>query len=144
MPVEALAVNPADTILRSILPLPPDSVRPYFEVCAVECWRRVSAGQLAEWSGIPLRRLKRQLAPTGLTPAGIAAWNLALHAAWQLDVAQLPARSVASSMSLVRLSALRTVLGARLVRFTSSGIEPGAFALALRRYTSVVRSAFEG
>jgi hypothetical protein len=134
--------GPAATLLRSSVLLSPAPVRPYFAVCAVEGWRRVPVGHLAAWSGIPFGRLKRRLAPTGLTPASVAAWNLALHAAWLLDVAELPAAAVVSRMRLGRTAALGAILGGRAVRFSGGMVEPGAFALSLERYIAVLRGAF--
>ena len=72
----------------------------------------------------------------------MAAWNLTLHAAWLLDVAALPARTVVSCMRLGRASALGAALGARGVRYAAGRIEPGAFAAALERYLAVLRAAF--
>ncbi|MGH7526701.1 MAG: hypothetical protein ACREMX_08345 [Gemmatimonadales bacterium] len=132
----------AATLLRRTVLLLPPPVRPYFAVCALHGWRRVPARQLAGWSGIPMNTLKRQLAAATLTPAGVAAWNLALHAAWLLDVAALPAGAVVSWMRLGRASALAAVLGARAVRFAAGRVEPGAFAATLDRYVAVLRSAF--
>jgi hypothetical protein len=132
----------AATLLRRTVSLPTLPVRPYFTVCALEGWRRVPVGQLAEWSGIPLNTLKRRLAKARLTPAGVAAWALALHAAWMLDVAELPARAVAARMRLGRPTALGAVLGARGVRYTAGRVEPGVFAATLQRYTAVLHAAF--
>jgi len=132
----------AATLLRRTVLLPPPLVRPYFAVCALQGWRRVQARQLAAWSGIPMNTLKCRLATARLTPAGVAAWNLTLHAAWLLDVAALPARTVVSCMRLGRASALGAALGARGVRYAAGRIEPGAFAAALERYLAVLRAAF--
>jgi len=132
----------AATLLRRTVFLPPFSVRPYFVTCAHEGWRRVRVGQLAAWSGIPVNVLKRRLAVSTLTPPGIAAWNLALHALWLLDVAELPARVAASSMRLGRTGAIGAILGARGVRYAGGKVAPGAFAAALERYVAVLRSAF--
>jgi hypothetical protein len=134
--------GPAATLLRQAVFLTPPSVRPYFAVCALEAWRRVSVRQLAGWSRIPLTLLKRRLAPTSLTPAGVAAWNLALHATWLLDVAELPVRTVVVNMRLGRPAALAAVLGARGVRFYAGKVESGAFATTLDRYLAVLRAAF--
>ena len=98
--------------------------------------------QLAAWSGIPLPVLKRSLGAVGLTPAGVAAWNLALHATWLLDVVELPAATVVVSMRLGRPASLAAVLGARGVRFCAGRVEPGAFAATLDRYLAVLRAAF--
>jgi hypothetical protein len=87
--------------------------------------------------------LKKRLATVGLTPAAVVAWNLALHAAWLLDVAALPAGAVVSCMRLGRTGALGAVLGARGVRYAGGRIAPGAFAAALERYIAVLRAAFE-
>jgi hypothetical protein len=130
------------TLLRRAVFLPPPTLRPYFAVCALEAWRRVPVRQLAGWSGIPWSVLKRQMAAAGLTPAGIASWNLALHAAWLLDVAELHASTVVRCMRLGRPAALSAVLGARAVRFSGGKVEPGAFAAALGCYISVLRAAF--
>jgi hypothetical protein len=130
------------TLLRRATFLPPPTVRPYFAVCALEAWRRVPARQLAGWSGIPWSALKRRMAAAGLTPAGIASWNLALHATWLLDVAELRASTVVRCMRLGRPAALSAVLGARGVRFSGGKVEPGAFAATLDRYISVLRAAF--
>jgi len=130
------------TLLRRAVCLAPLTVRPYFAVCALEAWRRVPVQQLAGWSGIPIALLKRRLAAQGLTPAGVAAWNFALHATWLLDVADLPASTVVSCMRLGRPAALSAVLGARAVRFSSGKVEPGAFTATLDRYISVLRAAF--
>jgi hypothetical protein len=134
--------GPTATLLRSSVFLTPPSVRPYFAVCALEAWRRVSVRQLAGWSGVPLTLLKRRLAAASLTPAGVAAWNLALHATWLLDVAELPASTVVLSMRLGRPSALAAVLGARAVRFYAGKVESGAFTTTLDRYLAVLRAAF--
>ncbi|HEX5962851.1 MAG TPA: hypothetical protein VFY42_03960 [Gemmatimonadales bacterium] len=134
--------GPASILLRRTLFLTPPTVRPYFAVCALEAWRRVSVRHLAGWSGIPLTLLKRRLAATGFTPAGVAAWNLALHAAWLLDVAELPASTVVGCMRLGRPAALAAVLGARAVRFYAGKVEPGAFTITLDRYLAVLRAAF--
>ncbi len=142
-----LAAHPAclgaaATLLRRTVCLLPTPVRPYFAVCALEGWRRVPAQQLAGWSGIPIKALKHWLAAATLTPAGVAAWHLALHATWLLDVAALPAGTVLSCMRLGRASALGAVLGARGVRFAAGRVEPGAFAVTLDRYVAVLRAAF--
>lgn len=129
-------------LLRRTAFLPAPPVRPYFVICAVEGWRRVQAGQLAAWSGIPLSALRCRLAKARLTPAGVAAWALALHAAWMLDVDGLPAVIVAARMRLGRSSALDGVLGARGVRYVAGRVEPGAFAAALDRYVAVLSAAF--
>ncbi len=134
----------AATLLRRTVFLTPPTVRPYFAVCALEGWRRVQAGQLAAWSGIPINSLKHRLANVRITPAGVAAWNLTLHAAWLLDVAALPAGAVVSCMRLGRASSLAAVLGARGVRYSAGRIEPGAFAAALERYVAVLRATFSG
>ena len=134
--------GPAATLLRRAVFLAPPSLRPYFAVCALEGWRRVSVRQLAAWSGIPLSVLKRRLGATSLTPAGVAAWNLALHATWLLDVAELPAGTVVLGMRLGRPAALAAVLGARGVRFCAGRVEPGAFTATLDRYLAVLRAAF--
>lgn len=134
--------GPATTLLRRAVFLAPPPVRPYFAVCALEAWRRVSVRQLAVWSGIPLTVLKRRLAATSLTPAGVAAWNLALHATWLLDVAELPVSTVVHSMRLGRPAALAAVLGARGVRFCDGKVESGAFTATLDRYLTVLRAAF--
>lgn len=139
---EPACLEAAATLLRRTALLPPPQARPFFVVCAFQGWRRVPVGQLAGWSGIPINTLKRQLATAGLTPAGVAAWNLALHAAWLLDVAALPAATVVSCMRLGRAGALRAVLGARGVRYAAGRLEPGAFAAALERYVAVLRAAF--
>jgi hypothetical protein len=130
------------TLLRQAVPLPPLQLRPYFAVCALEAWRRVPVRQLAGWSGIPWGELKRRMAAAGLTPAGIATWNLALHAAWLLDVAELPASTVVRCMGLGRPAALSAALGARGVRFSGGKVESGTFAVTLDRYISVLRAAF--
>jgi hypothetical protein len=132
----------AATLLRRTVFLPPPPVRPYFAVCALEGWRRVPAQQLAAWSGIPLNTLKRRFAATTLTPAGVAAWNLALHATWLLDVAALPAIAVVRCMRLGRAAALGAALGARGVRFAGGRVEPGAFAMTLDGYLAVLGAAF--
>jgi hypothetical protein len=97
---------------------------------------------LVRWSGIPARRLKRRLAAAGLTPAGVAAWNFALHAAWLLDVAELSAGEVVRHMRLGRRAGLSAILGGRGVRFHLGRIPPGAFAATLDRYLEVLRDAF--
>jgi hypothetical protein len=140
--VEPVHSGAAATLLRRTLFIPPTPVRPYFAVCAVEGWHRVPVSQLAAWSGIPLGRLKRRLEPTGLTPASVAAWTLALHAAWLLDVAELPAAAVVSAMRLGRTAALGAILGGRAVRFAGGMVEPGTFAVTLERYIAVLRGAF--
>lgn len=134
--------NAAVVLLRRTLFLAPAAVRPYFMVCAVKGWHRVPVEQLAAWSGIPAAALKRQLAAATLTPAGVAAWNLALHAAWLLDVAAFPAGMVVACMNLGRASGLGAVLGARGVRYAAGSIDPGSFADALDRYAQVLRAAF--
>lgn len=134
--------GPAEILLRRAVFLAEPSVRPYFAVCALEAWRRVSVRQLAGWSRIPLTFLKRRLAATSLTPAGVAAWNLALHATWLLDVAELPVGTAVRSMRLGRPAALAAVLGARGVRFCSGKVESGAFTTTLDRYLAVLRAAF--
>lgn len=134
--------GPAAILLRRAVFLAPPLVRPYFAVCALEAWRRVCVRQLAGWSGIPFTLLKRRLAVTSLTPAGVAAWNLALHATWLLDVAELPARAVVGCMGLGRPAALAAVLGARGVRFCAGKVESGAFTTTLDRYLAVLRAAF--
>lgn len=139
---EAPRSSPAETLLRQAVLLTPPAVRPYFAVCALEAWRRVTVHQLAVWSGIPLSYLKRHLASRSLTPAGVAAWNLALHATWLLDVAEVPASAVVGSMQLGRPAGLAAVLGARAVRFCAGRVESGAFATTLDRYLAVLRAAF--
>jgi hypothetical protein len=134
--------GPAATLLRQAVFLSPAPVRPYFAVCALEAWRRVPVTQLAAWSGIPFTLLKRDLAAKGLTPAGVAAWNLALHATWLLDVAELPARAVVCGMRLGRPAALGAILGARGVSFSGGQVEPGAFSATLKRYLDVLHAAF--
>jgi hypothetical protein len=133
--------GPAALILRSTLGLCPPAVRPYVATCAVEGWHRVPVQHLAALSGIPLNRLKRHLALSGLTPGSVAAWSLALHAAWLLDVDELPPSTVAASMQLGRRSALAGVLGARGVPFVGGQIRPGAFWATLHRYVAVLRAA---
>jgi hypothetical protein len=130
------------TLLRHAVSVPPSHLRPYFAVCALEAWRRVPVRQLAGWSGIPWSELKRRMATARLTPAGIATWNLALHATWLLDVAELPASTVVRCMRLGRPAALSAVLGARAVRFSGGKVDSGAFAAALDGYISVLRAAF--
>jgi hypothetical protein len=139
---EPCRLSPAATLLRQAVCLTPPVVRPYFAVCALEAWRRVPVQQLAGWSGIPLRLLRRRLSATCLTPAGVASWNFALHAAWLLDVAELPAGAVVSCMRLGRSAALWSILGARAVRFSAGRVEPGAFSTTLDRYLSVLHAAF--
>jgi len=139
---EPACPSAAAALLRHSVLLSPPLVRPYFAVCALQGWRRVPVRQLADWSGIPLNILKRRLATARLTPAGVAAWNLTLHAAWFLDVAALPAHDVVSRMRLGRTGALGAVLGARGVRYVGGRIAPGAFAAALERYVAVLRAAF--
>lgn len=141
-PLPALHGAPAAMILRRTRDLCPAAVQSYITVCAVESWHRVPVQHLAALSGIPLNRLKRQLAPSGLTPAAVAAWNLALHAAWLLDVAELPAATVASCMQLGRRAALDAILGARGVPFLQGHTLPGAFSATLNRYVEVLRAAF--
>jgi hypothetical protein len=140
---EPACLSAAAVLLRRTVLLSPPPVRPYFAVCALQGWRRVPTPQLAAWSGIPIDILKRRLAPARLTPAGVAAWYLALHAAWLLDVAALPAGAVVSCMRLGRTGALGAVLGARGVRYAGGRIEPGAFAAALERYVAVLGAAFQ-
>lgn len=140
---EQFPCSPASaTLLRRTAFVSPASVRPFFVVCAILGWRRFKSTQLAAWSGIPINTLRRRLAMAGLTPAGVAAWNIALHAAWMLDVAALPAAAVVARMELGRPSALGAVLGARGVRYAAGRIQAGAFATALERYVSVLRAAF--
>jgi hypothetical protein len=134
--------GPAAILLRQAVVLAPPPVRPYFAVCALEAWRRVPVRELAGWSGIPLTLLKRRLAARGLTPAGVAAWNLTLHATWLLDVAELPASTVVDCMGLGRPAALAAILGARAVRFHAGKVESGAFTTALDGYLAVLRAAF--
>ena len=134
--------GPAATLLRRAVCLAPQPVRSYFAVCALEAWRRVPVTQLAVWSDIPYSLLKRRLATWGLTPAAVAAWNLALHATWLLDVAELPASSVVSCMQLGRPAALGAILGARGISFFGGQVQPGAFAATLRRYLDLLRAAF--
>src|SRR4051812_29644314 len=135
--------GPAALILRSTLGLCPPAVRPFVATCAVEGWHRVPVQHLAALSGIPLNRLKRQLGLSGLTPASLAAWNLALHAAWLLDVDELSPSTVAASMQLGRRAALVDVLGARGVAFVGGQIWPGTFSAILNRYVAVLRAAFD-
>jgi hypothetical protein len=139
---EPACLSAGAALLRRTVLLSPPPVRPFFVVCALQGWRRVPVRQLAAWSGIPMNILKRRLATARLTPAGVAAWNLALHAAWLLDVDALPATAVVSCMRLERTGALGAVLGARGVRYAAGRIEPGAFAAALERYVAVLRAAF--
>lgn len=134
--------GPAATLLRRAMFLAPPPVRPYFAVCALEAWRRVSVRQLAAWSGIPLTLLKRRLAARSFTPAGVAAWNLALHATWLLDVAELPTSAVVGCMRLGRPAALAAVLGARGVRFYAGKVESGCFTATLDRYLAVLQATF--
>jgi hypothetical protein len=139
---EPACLSAAAALLRRTVPLSPPPVRPYFAVCALQGWRRVPTRQLAAWSGIPMSILKRRLATARLTPAAVAAWNLALHAAWLLDVAALPAATVATCMRLGRTGALDVVLGARGVQYAGGRVAPGAFAAALERYVAVLHAAF--
>jgi hypothetical protein len=111
-------------------------------VCALEAWRRVPVRKLAGWSGIPLNLLKRRLGACGLSPAAVAAWNFALHAAWLLDVVELPAATVVSCMRLGRPAALAAALGARGVSFVGGGVQPGAFSSTLKRYLDVLRASY--
>jgi hypothetical protein len=129
-------------LLRRAGILPPPTLRPYFAICALEAWRRVPVRWLAGWSGVPWSRLKRQLAAAGLTPAGIATWNLALHATWLLDVAELRPSTVVRCMQLGRPAALAAILGARAIRFAGGRVASGAFAAALDRYVSLLQAAF--
>jgi hypothetical protein len=138
----ALHGAPAAMILRRTRDLCPPAVQAYVDVCAVESWRRVPVQHLAALSGTPLNRIKCQLAPSGLTPAALAAWNLALHAVWLLDVAELSPAIVASSMQLGRRAALGPILGARGVPFLQGETRPGAFAATLNRYIAVLKAAF--
>jgi len=140
---EPACLSAAAALLRRTVPLSPPLVRPYFAVCALQGWRRVPTRQLAAWSGIPMTILKRRLATAGLTPAGVAAWNLTLHAAWLLDVAALPAGTVVACMRLGRTGALGAVLGARGVRYAGGRVAPGAFGAALERYVAVLHGAFD-
>jgi len=140
---EPACLGAAATLLRRTVLLPPPLARPFFAVCALQGWRRVPVRQLAAWSGIPINTLKRQLATARLTPAGVAAWNLALHAAWLLDVAALPVGTVVSCMRLGRAGALGAVLGARGVRYAGGRVELGAFAAALDRYVGLLHTAFD-
>ena len=133
----------AETLLRQAVFLTPVPVRAYFAVCALEAWRRVPVRELAGWSGIPFPILRRRLATMGLTPAGVAAWNFALHATWLLDVAELPTRAVVSCMRLGRPAALGAILGARGVSFFSGQVRSGAFSATLERYLEVLRAAFK-
>jgi hypothetical protein len=135
--------SPAETLLRQAVFIAPAPVRSYFAVCALEAWRRVPVRWLAGWSGISFPILRRRLASTGLTPAGVAAWNFALHATWLLDVAELPASAVVSCMRLGRTAALGAILGARGVSFFSGQVRPGAFSATLERYLEVLRAAFK-
>jgi hypothetical protein len=130
------------TLLRHSVLLSPPALRPYFAACALHGWRRIPPRQLAIWSGVPMNTLKRRLAAAKLTPAGVAAWNLTLHAAWLLDVAALPAGAVVSRMGLGRTGALSAVLGSRGIRYAAGRVAPGAFAAALERYVAVLRHAF--
>ena len=139
---EPACLGAAAVLLRRTVLLSPAQVRPYFVVCALHGWRRVPTRQLADRSGIPITILKRRLAPARLTPSGVAAWNLALHAAWLLDVAALPASAAASCMRLGRTGALGAVLGARGLGYAGGRVAPGAFAAALERYVAVLRAAF--
>ncbi len=146
-PYQALAAEPGRsgataTLLRRTIFIPPAPVRPYFVVCAVEGWRRIPVVQLIGWSGIPAGSLKRQLATGGLTAAGVAAWNFALHAAWLLDVAEFSAGEVIRYMRLGRRAALDAILGGRGVHFELGRIAPGAFAATLDRYLEVLHAAF--
>jgi hypothetical protein len=138
----ALWFDAAGTLLRQVVRLCPVDLRPFFAVCALEAWRRVPVRQLASWSDIPFNVLRYKLGLRSLTPAGVAAWNLTLHATWLLDVAELPASAVVSCMGLGRQAGLSAVLGARAVHFASGKVEPGAFAATLERYLSVLRTAF--
>ena len=140
---EPACLSAAAALLRRTVLLSPPLVRPYFAVCALQGWRRVPTRQLAAWSGIPMNILKRRLATARLTPAGVAAWNLALHASWLLDVAALPAGTVVSCMRLGRTGALGAVLGTRGVRYAGGRVAPGAFAATLDRYVAVLRAAFD-
>jgi hypothetical protein len=140
---EPACLSAAAALLRRTVLLSPPPVRPFFAVCALHGWRRVPVRQLAAWSGIPLSVLKRRLATARLTPASVAAWNLALHAAWLLDVTSLPAGTVVSCMRLGRTGALRAVLGARGVRYAAGRVESGAFAAALDRYVALLHAAFD-
>jgi hypothetical protein len=147
LPPEGLApgagrAGPGATLLRQAVSIAPEPVRPYFAVCALEAWRRVPIKQLAGWSGIPFPLLRRRLALKGLTPAGVAAWNFALHAAWLLDVAQLPSSTVAACMRLRRPAALAAVLGARGVHMFGGEVRAGAFSDTLDRYLDLLRAAF--
>jgi len=142
IPAHPASRDAAAALQRRTASLAPVAVRSYFVVCAMEGWRRVQVDQLVAWSGVPPATLKRRLAAAGVTPAGVAAWNLALHAAWLLDVAALPAGAAVSCMRLARGSALRAVLGARGVRLAAGRVEPGAFAATLERYAAVLRAAF--
>jgi hypothetical protein len=108
----------------------------------LEAWRRVSVCRLVGWSGIPLSVLKRRLAEASLTPAGVVAWNLALHATWLLDVAELPANTVVNCMGLGRSTSLAAILGGRAVRYQAGKVESGAFSNTLNRYLALLRAAF--
>jgi hypothetical protein len=135
-------VGATTTLLRQAVFLTPPTLRPYFAVCALEAWRRVPVRHLAAWSGIPWGVLKYELGARSLTPAGVLAWNLALHATWLLDVAELPASVVVSCMHLGRPAGLAAVLGARGVHCAAGKVEAGAFAATLQHYLSVLRAAF--
>lgn len=132
----------AAVVIRRTSQMVPISVRSYFTACAWNGWQRLPVRLLCESSGIPFQVLKRRLSPAGLTPAGVAAWYLTLHATWLLDVSGLPAAAVVERMRLRRTSALGGILGARGVRFSGRGVAPGAFADTLERYLRVLQAAF--
>lgn len=132
----------AAVVIRRTSPMVPISVRSYFTICARYGWQRLPVRLLGESSGISFQVLKRRLSLAGLTPAGVAAWYLALHATWLLDVAGFPAAAVVERMRLRRTSALGSILGARGIRFSGGRVAPGAFADTLERYLHVLRAAF--
>jgi hypothetical protein len=147
MPMRPTAPEPAHlsaaaTLVRLTVSLSPQSIRPFFAVCAEQGWRRLPVRQLADWSGIPLSVVRRRLAEAGLTPAGVAAWHLALHAAWLLDVTALPPGHVARSMQLGRVGALAAALGARGIRLSDGRLKPGTFAATLDRYMALLHASF--
>jgi hypothetical protein len=132
----------AAVVIRRTSPVVPIWVRSYFTTCARYGWQRLPVRLLCESSGIPFQVLKRWLSLVGLTPAGVAAWYLALHATWLLDVAGVPAAAVVERMRLRRTTALGSILGARGIRFSGGRVAPGAFAGTLERYLHVLRAAF--
>jgi hypothetical protein len=92
----------------------------------------VSVADIARIAGCSKRTLEERFKEAGAPPPGrLAAWSLAAHAVWQMEVEGLPLKQVASQMG----AGGSANLGARIRRALGAGpttvIRDGGFPAAL-------------